>query len=84
MSRQLGSLVFSVMNTVENQLAGVVAVEPVIDDVALAAGLNEPCQSKLGEVLRDGWGRFADSVGKFAYGEFAIEQAPQQHQPSAV
>lgn len=51
MSRQLGPLVFGMMNTVKNQLAGMVAVEPVIDDVALAAGLNEPSQSKFREVL---------------------------------
>ena len=53
MVRHLASLMFGVMNAVENQLSGVGAVEPVVDAVAFAPGLNESSKTQFREVLGD-------------------------------
>ena len=84
MSRHVWPLVLGVANAVEDQLPGVVVLEPVVDRVAVPPGLHESRQPELGEVLRHRRRGFFDGRSELADGQLAIDETPQLAQTRAV
>lgn len=80
----LGSLMLGMMYAVENQPASVLAVESVVDRVAITSRLHQPRQTQLREVLRDRGGWLPHGLGKLSDGQLSIEQTPDQPNSGAV
>jgi len=78
MGRDATALVLGVMDAVEDELPGVLAVEAIVDGVALPPRLHQSSEPQLREMLRDRGGRLADRLGKFADGHLVVEEAPEQ------
>ena len=72
------------VDAVQDELTSVLAVEPVIDGVAVTACLHQPREAQLCKVLRHRRGRLADRLCEFAHRHFVVEQAPQQRQPGSI
>lgn len=77
-------MVLSVMDTIKDQLAGVIAIEAVEDCVAVTAGLHKPRQPEFRKVLRNRRRWLSDRVGELPNGKLLIEKTPQQGEPRAV
>lgn len=78
------ALMLGVVDAVQDELPGVVTVEPVIDGVAVTACVHQASESQFRKMLRHRSRRFTDRRREFAHGHLAVEQAPQQCQPGSI
>ena len=76
--------VLGLVDGVGDQLAHVLALDPVEDLVGLAARRDESRHPQLGQMLGGGGYRLAHLFSQLAHRDLAVEHDPEQLEPSGV
>ncbi|OIQ83631.1 hypothetical protein GALL_345540 [mine drainage metagenome] len=67
-----------VVDRIGDEPGDVLVREPVVDRCSLTAGLHQPSEAQLGQMLRDGRPRLADERRKLVDRQLTVDQQPQQ------